>query len=209
MCDPGTLAVASMVAAGAGTAVQSYGAYQSGQAQAASLQAQQQNYLYQAQVAENNAKIARQNAMIEGAAGAVATENQMLKTRAALGKTVAGQAAAGVDVNTGSNLRAQTAVADLGMADALTIRSDSARRAWSYEVQATNADAQSEMDRRAAASAASAATAARRSGAIAAAGTLLSGASTVAGRYADWQTRSPTAGGGGTYNDPTIPGMLY
>ena len=89
------LAIAGLVAGVAGTAVNAYGAYRGGQAQAT-------NNYYQAQVVANNAIIARRNASLTRQAGDIAAGNQFLKTRAEVGKMLAAEGASGVEVNKGS-----------------------------------------------------------------------------------------------------------
>jgi len=68
----------------------------------------------------------------------------------------------------------------MGMLDALTIRSDAAKKAWSDEVQATSQDAQSKLDMMESEQA-------KDAGDIGAIGSLLSGASTVGGNYFKFQ----------------------
>jgi hypothetical protein len=101
---------------------------------------------YQAQVAQMNAGIAKQNASTEMAAGEQSANLSEMKTRAAVGQTKAGQGAAGVDVNSGSFVDTRASEAELGMLDALTTRANSARKAYGYEVEATSQEAQSQLD---------------------------------------------------------------
>jgi hypothetical protein len=122
-----------------GGAISGLGAMESGQAQ-------QNAANYQAQVAQINAGIAKQNATMEMAAGETAANTVSMKTRAAVGKTMAGQAASGIDVNSGSFVDARASEAELGMLDALTTRANAARGAYGYEVQATSDIAQSQLD---------------------------------------------------------------
>src|SRR5678815_675005 len=90
---PAIALAATAVSAG----ISAYGAYQQGQAGEAAGK-------YQAQVAKNNAIIAEQNAQFELQKGERESEAQNYKTRALLGHQKAGQAASGIDVNTGSPL---------------------------------------------------------------------------------------------------------
>jgi len=159
----------------AGAAVSAYGSYESGQASAAS-------YAYKAQVAANNAAIARQKGVMDIQAGETAAVNQGLKTRAKVASEKAQQGAAGVDVNSGSAVDVRAGSEELGMLDALTVRSNAAKKAWSDEVEATSDQAQSVLDT-------SAGQQAETAGEIGAAGSLLSGVSTVGGNYAKWQTQ--------------------
>jgi hypothetical protein len=144
--------------------------------QAQSLQAQSANAAYQAQVAQNNAIIAGRNAGMETESGEIKSGNQELKTRAGIGKTLATQGASGVDVNVGSSAKVRGAEAELGRLDALTIRSDAAKKAYAYQTQESNFTAESGLDQSKASQASDAAP-------FAFGGSLLSSASTVGGNY--------------------------
>lgn len=170
---------ALMIAGVAGAGISAYGQIAGGQAAAA-------NANYQAQVANNNAVIARQNAQWETQAGDVRATNQGLKTRAQVGAIKVAQAASGVDVNTGSAAQVSNAADELGMLDALTIRSDTARKAYGYEVAATGEDAKANLLR-------TQADQAQTAGIIGGIGSLLSGASTVGSQWSKWQTAGTTA----------------
>lgn len=166
--DPVSLAVIG----GVGAATGAFGQYEAGQANAAAA-------AYQAQVAANNANIARQNASFESAAGEAAVVNKGLQTRATVGKEKAYGGASGIDVNTGSAPAVRAGTEEMGMLDALTIRSNSAKQAWAQEVQATSDMAQSQLYQFEGEQA-------KTAGDIGAAGSLLSGASTVGGNYLRW-----------------------
>ena len=112
-------------------------------------------------------------------AGETAATNKGLATRAKVGQEQAQQGAAGIDVNTGSAPAVRAGTQEVGMLDALTIRSNAAKQAYGQEVAATSATAQSQLDTATSQQASTA-------GEIGAAGTLLSGASTVGGGYAKY-----------------------
>ncbi len=163
------LPVIGLVAGVAGAGVQAYGQYQG-------MEAQSANAAYQAQVAANNAKIALQNQGMDIASGEVTAGNQGLKTRAMLGTQKAQQSASGVDVNSGSSVAVRQGSAELGMLDALTIRSNAAKKGYADLVQATGFQAESQLQTQESQQAADAAP-------IAATGSLLSGLSGVGGNY--------------------------
>lgn len=167
--DPVSMAVIGA----AGTAVSAYGSYESGVAKSEAAS-------YQATVAANNAAIAKQNAVMDIQAGETAAVNEGLKTRAKVGEEKAQQGAAGVDVNTGSAADVRAGTAQMGMLDALTIRSNSAKKAYADQVQATSDTAQSRLDTMESQQA-------MESGEIGAGGSLLSGASTVGFNYGRYQ----------------------
>jgi hypothetical protein len=134
-----SVALASVGASLAGAGIGAMGAYESGQATSAAA-------AYQAQVALNNAAIARQNAELAMQSGEQQVGIQGMKTRAAVGAEKAGEAASGVDVNKGSFVSARAGTAELGALDALTIRSNAAKQAYGYEVAATSNTAQAQLD---------------------------------------------------------------
>jgi hypothetical protein len=138
--------------------------------------AQSQNAAYQAQVAKNNAVIAGRNANMDLQAGVTAENNRGMKTRAQEGTALAAEGASGVDVNTGSFVGARKAISEIGALDALTIRSDTAKKMYADETQQSNFQAESGLDTAESEEASDAAP-------LAAAGSLLSGASSVGGNY--------------------------
>lgn len=125
------------MAASAG--LQAAGAIEQGQAQSKAA-------AYQAQVATNNATIAKENANYATAAGEQSMVNQQKKTKATIGAITAGQGANNLDVNSGSDLQVRTSAAQLGQLDALTIKNNAARTAWNEENQASSYTAQSQLD---------------------------------------------------------------
>jgi hypothetical protein len=179
MADPITmLTVGSAIAGVAGAGVSAYGTGQG-------LQAESANASYQAQVAANNAKIARQNQAWDVQAGEVAAGNQGLKTRAMVGQTKAEQSASGIDVNSGSFVGARAGEAEIGTLDALTIRSEAAKKAYAASVQANNYTAEGQLDTAESSQAANAAP-------IAATGSFLSSASSVTGSLGKYLNTSGT-----------------
>lgn len=158
-----------LVAGGVGAGLNAIGQYNS-------MEAQSANAAYQAQVAANNAVIAGRNANMDLQSGETAVVNRGLKTRAQVGATLAGQSGSGVDVNTGSFVKSRAAESEIGALDALTIRSDTAKKVYADQTQQTNFEAQSGLDTQESQQADAAAP-------IAAAGSLLSSASSVGGNY--------------------------
>lgn len=165
-----TLAAASAAAGLAGAGISAAGSY-------GSMEAQSANAAYQAQVAKNNASIALQNESFDTQAGEVASVNQGMKTRSAVGTTEAQQAASGVSVNTGSAPKVRAAESELGMLDALTIRSNAAKKAYADTVAATSDTAEAGLLEAESNEASEAAP-------VGALGSFLSSASVVGGNYA-------------------------
>lgn len=152
-----------------GTAVQAYGAMQQSQAQA-----DQQEY--QAAVARNNALIAQQNAQEARDRGTREENRQRLRTLQATSSSRASAAARGLDVNTGTPLDIADTIAGVGEIDALTIRSNTDKEVRNYMIQKQGFTNESSLRSANADNISDA-------GFISTAGTLLSGASSVAGKW--------------------------
>ncbi len=182
-----TIAAASMATAAVGAGISAYGAYQQGQAQAAAAN-------YQAQVARNNAIIAKQNADAATAAGENQAEQSLMKTGMTVGAARAAAAANGLDPNSGSPLSLQTDTAKTGAVNALTIRNNAAWQAYGDQVQGMSQTAQAGLDQAQSGWDAQA-------GGMGAATSLLSGASAVSGKWADWQLK---AGSGQPGTNPLL-----
>lgn len=181
--DPVSLAV--MGVAGAG--ISGFGAYEKGQSEQQQFDAQAANADYQSQVAANNALIANQNVAMTEQAGVAKEAAQGMKTAASVGTIKAAQGASGIDVNTGSAAQVREAAAELGAQDALTIRSNTAREAYGYEVASTSDTASSKLLTSEAGQAREAGDNAAEAGDISALGTFLSGASSVGSKYSGLQ----------------------
>lgn len=171
------LPVIATVAGLAGGAVSAYGQYESGQATSAAAS-------YQAQVAANNAAIARQNAELSMQAGEQQAGISEMRTRANVGTTKAGQAASGVDVNSASSTNVRAGEAEIGQLDALTIRSNAAKQAYGYEVAATSDTAQSQLESMEASNA-------KTAGTLGALGTAIGSIGSVGMKYAGLQNVQP------------------
>jgi hypothetical protein len=181
------IAIGSAVAGLAGAGVNYMGSQTAAAGQRAAGQAQATTYEYQAEVAANNALIAKQNAAWTMAAGDVAASNKGLQTRAAVGTQKVQQGAAGIDVNTGSAATVRAGTESMGLLDAMTIRSNASRAAYGYDVKATSETAQAKLDRMAAGNAVTGANLQAQGTETAGVGSLLSGVSTVGGNWAKFQ----------------------
>jgi hypothetical protein len=164
-----TLAAVTGIAGVAGAGLSAAGAY-------GSMEASSKNAAYQAQVAANNATIAMKNAAMDTQSGEITAANQGMKTRAAVGTTLAQQGASGVSVNSGSAPKVRAAESELGLMDALTIRSNAAKKAYADTVAATSDTAESGLLEAESTQASAAAP-------FSALGTFLSGASSAGGAY--------------------------
>jgi len=145
---------------------------------------------YQAAVASNNAITQRNNAKYSEEAGRVQATSQGLKAAQAGARVKGAQAANGIDVNTGSAVDVQEAVREQGALDTDTVMHNANMKAYGYRVQADNSDAEAVLDRGKADSAIT-------GGYLGAAGSLLSSASSIGGKW----------GGGGGGSGSSISGV--
>lgn len=169
MADPFTLTAVSLGASALSAGVNAAGQYSSGQSQAAM-------YQYQSQIAQMNAKIADQNADYAVASGEVSAQESGMKTRFQMGQTIAQQGAGGLAVGSGSNARVVQSELAVGQQDQALIRSNAARTAYGYKVQAAADTAQGVLDTTAASNA-------KTAGEISAFGSLLGGAAGVSSKW--------------------------
>jgi hypothetical protein len=133
-------------------------------------------YSYKAQVARNNAIIAKQNATYARAAGETEQVNQGLKDRYGMGRLLTGQAANGLDVNSGSALDVRTSQASINVENQMMIRNNASRKAFGYDVEAMNFGSEAAMDEQAG-------TNALISGGLNAGGSLIGSASSVSDKW--------------------------
>ncbi len=155
----------------AGTAASAVGSIAQGQAAA-------QAAAYNAQIQANNAKIATENASLAGAEGSANVEAKSLQTRAKVGAIEANQAAAGIDIGSGSATDVRQSATQVGALEALNIRANATRQAYGYQTQAASDLAQSELDKKESSYDKSA-------GYLKAGATLLSSAGNAWGKYSN------------------------
>ena len=93
---------------------------------------------YNAEMEENNAKIAQQNAQLAIDQGNEDERNQRLKTQQLIGQQRSAYGASGVVVDQGSAMQTVLDTTKMGEYDALTIRDNAKKQAWGYNTQASN-----------------------------------------------------------------------
>lgn len=163
-----------------------------GKAQATGAQAGE--YQYKSAVAKINQQIAKQNADYERHSGEVKAQQRGMQTRANIGSVRAKQGASGLDVNKGSTVKVRESIADIGAQDVGIIRSNAARRAYAYETEAANLEAQGTIYDAAAKNT-------LKAGKISQWQSLISGASNIAGKFqAGAQSGLWSTGGNGSSN---------
>lgn len=142
---------------------------------------QQQQYNYLAQVASNNAAITRANAQATASAGTVTESYEKARTTAAVAQQKVGQAASGVDVNVGSPVASREATQTVGNLDAAMIHYNTARSVYGLESEAGQYDAQAGLDKLAGRNSV-------LSGIAKAGTTVLGGAQSLSGKWAQYRT---------------------
>lgn len=172
--------IIAAVAGIAGAGISAYGQMQAGEAQKDAAN-------YSAQVAANNKIIADQNAEHALQAGQVQAAATSLKGAETAGRIKTGQAASGIDVNTGSAVDVQESQREQEKLDTLTVLNNAQLQAYGYRSQGVGYQAQSELDKATAKQAPVAAD-------LAAAGGLLSSASSIGLK---WSGGFGGASGGG------------
>src|SRR5205823_6287127 len=131
-----TLAIASLVASAGSAGIGAIGTGQKADAESAS-------YNSKAQVAANNAKIAKMNADQATFAGGVAAESNDLKTKNLVATQLVTQAASGLDVGSGTAVNLRESAASLGHLDTLTILNNASKNAQGFKAQGMNFQAES------------------------------------------------------------------
>jgi hypothetical protein len=167
------LPVAMMALTAASTAVAAYGAY-------SQAQAQKQSAEYQAGVDEQNAKIQERNAQDIEARGREEQDRYRRRLAGMMGSQRAQLAGTGVDIGSGSALDLMADTAGEGARDVAVIGQNTARSAYETRIGAMSSQQQASMGR---------STAAGISPGLAAAPTLLSGASQFGDQWYTHKTK--------------------
>jgi hypothetical protein len=133
----------------------------------------------QAQVDDYNASVADLQATDATQVGAEQESQYRASVRSTLGSNRAKGGASGVDVNFGSAVDTQGDIANLGEQDALQIRTNAARQAWGYNVQAYDLRRAAGIARKTGAAQAEAGSEAQSASYWQAAGTIAGGTSSL------------------------------
>lgn len=174
------ISASTAAAISVGTSLVGFAMQAKGQSDAAKAQAGQ--YQYQAAVDRNNKIISDRQAADAIDRGKADEESHRRKVNSIKADQRVGFAARGIDL--GSDVVTETLAdtAMLGELDALTIRSNAARESYGYQVQGMNYEASALNNTTAAKNAKSA-------GKTSVFTTILSGASTLGGQYADYKQK--------------------
>jgi len=168
MC-PGTLAIVAASAGTAGAGTSAIGTIESGYATSNAAS-------YSAQVAQNNAIIANQNAQYASEAGLAQAAATSLKGASQAGKVKTAQAASGIDVNTGSAVNVQASERETNVLSSETVLNNAELQNYGYRAAATGYQATAGLEKEEAAQAPIGAI-------IGAGGNLLSSASSIAAKW--------------------------
>lgn len=174
-----TLSAIALALAAGGAATSAVGQYKAGQAGKAAGKAQADVSNSSADLADYNASVADLQATDAVERGAEAESRFRTQVRGVIGAQRAGFAGANIDVGFGSAVDVQADAAYLGELDALTIRTNAAREAWGFNVQAYDYRAKATIDRKAAANQIAAGDQAATAGLINAGSTLLGGGASL------------------------------
>ena len=170
MADPvTTMAVVGMTTAAAGSIFGAVGATNQGAAQ-------QQMNAYQAGIAQVNSTIDKQNASWALETGEVEALKSGQKTGFTVATEKTAQSGSGLDVNTGSAAAVRDSTLKIGQIDQGIIKTNSARRAYGFTVEAAAEDAEAVMDITAGDNAV-------KAGTLGAVTSLLGGASSVSSKW--------------------------
>ena len=140
MCDPLSITTAIGVIVGmVSTAISVTSSVQQGKAT-------QAEYDYQAKVAQNNARIAEENARRTRQQGIEEERMQRMKTQRKVASQMSSMASNGIDVTQGTAVDVLADTSAMGELDALSTRYNYEAKAQGYDVEAGNFKNQSNLD---------------------------------------------------------------
>ncbi len=175
--------------AGVGMLSSVLGAFTGAAGATAAGQAQQQTDRFLSQQALYNAQVAHQNAALAREQGEATAQNYGLGASTRMGQIKAAQASSGLDVNSGSALQVQKSQQLVSDIDMDRIRSNAAKTAYNFDVEAVQDRNQAQLYAMAGANAAQA-------GQINAQASFISGAGSVASKWFQGQQGGMFSGTG-------------
>lgn len=159
------------------------GAQLQGQAALFQGEAQAQQYMYQAGMAEYNSKLALENADYTRNAGEVEAQRLGLRGRDVIGKTIAGRGASGLDIGSGSSADVIDSERMIVGQEQAVSRANTARAAYGSEVEAYQQTQQAGMYKKSAANARIAAKYGKTAADYGVATSILGGATSVSSKW--------------------------
>jgi len=195
---------AMAIIGGVSLAVSAYGQWKAGKAAKQAGDAQQAAAESHADLADYNAATAELQAQDALDRGAEDENRFRAGVDVMIGAQRAGIAGGNIDVGFGSALDVQADAAFLGELDALTIRTNAAREAWGFQVEADDLRRRGEIARKEGGNLAAAGREAQSAARWATAGTIIGGSSSLLQtRYGFGSSRSSAQG------ISTIPSRTY
>lgn len=189
------------VMSGVGSIAQMAGAHIAAQGQVDTASANAQAAVFNEGVALNNAELLKENATRTGQAGVAQAGISEQQTRSQVAGIITNQAAAGVNVDSGSAVNVRNSASMEGMLNALTIRSNAAKQAYAYQTEAASQTATAGLDKAQAAYDISA-------GNKAAKGTILGGAANATSNFGNYllqNSLNPSSGGSSSIDwEPSV-----
>lgn len=189
MADPATLAIVGMGASAAGSLTSAFGSLQSGDASAGM-------YAYQSGMAQQRAKIARENRDYALATGEKEAARYGMGAGQRMGTITARQGASGIDIGSASSVdvrKSQQLVTEIDLA---TIRNNAARKAYGYELEAWGGEEQAKMYTKAGEGA-------REAGKIGAMSSILGGISSVSSKWLQGSSAGLFGSRSESFGDPS------
>lgn len=188
-----------LIAMGVSAAYNAYQQHESGQAAKKVGTAQEAAANDAADISDYNAQVADEQAADATARGTEQENKFRAGVRGIIGTQRAGFAGNGVDVGFGSSVDVQGDAAYLGELDALQIRTNAAREAWGYQVQAEDLRKSAAVQRKTGQNAALAGQNAATAANYQAVGTVIGGAtSLLTSRYGFGRTAATTPSANGS-----------
>lgn len=165
-----------------GTGLQAYGQIKAGKAEEKAAIRRSEAAETQAQLDDFNAHVADLQAADAVERGDEAANRYRTQVRGVIGTTRTAQAAGNIDVSFGSASDVQADEAFIGKLDELTLRTNAAREAWGYNVQAANYRTHADLAREAGEADLEAGSSAATAGYIGAGASIALGASSMLGK---------------------------
>lgn len=139
-------------------------------------------YNYKAQVAANNAIIAKRNADQATYAGQIGAQTNDLKTKNVVATQLVTQASSGLDVGSGTAVKLRESAMDIGHLDTLTILNNAAKQAAGFKAQGSGFEAESQLNKMSADNA-------KTAGEIGVMSSLLGGASSFGDKWIGYSNK--------------------
>jgi hypothetical protein len=139
---------AALIFTGVSAGISAYSRWKAGKAEKKAGEAQQRSAEAHAELEDFNAAVADLQAKDAVARGLVEEQRYRQQIDQVIGAQRVGFAAGNIDTGYGSAVDVQADAAYIGELDALTIRTNAAREAWGYRVEAADLRKRAEITRR-------------------------------------------------------------